>query len=290
MDSVSRYQIFCKIMETGSFTKTAEKLHYSQSAISQSVLALERDLGVTLLIRSKDGVRLTKDGEQFYPYIRNIAQAEDDCFRKTQEMQGLSRQTVVIGGFSSVGRHILPPALKRFKEHYPTVRFVIKQGDYSDIRRWVQEGEVDLGFIDSRFLQGLPHAELYSEPLMAVMPKGHLMAANETVSMEELAAEPFIIMDEGESSDNSVRPQFEARGLSLCEEYAVYDDYSILAMVRQGLGVSVLYQNILRGIDAGVEVRSIREEPERTIAVVWKEKDTMPLAAARFLDMLTQEK
>ena len=73
---ISRYGIFCRVVEQGSFTRAAEELGYSQSAVSQNVRALEQETGVTLLSRRKDGVQLTQDGQEFYPYIQSIFQAE----------------------------------------------------------------------------------------------------------------------------------------------------------------------------------------------------------------------
>ena len=73
---ISRYGIFCKIIETGSFTKTAELLGYSQSAVSQTIKALEQETGTTLINRRKDGTLLTVDGAAYLPYFQQIYQAE----------------------------------------------------------------------------------------------------------------------------------------------------------------------------------------------------------------------
>ena len=288
MESVSRYQIFCRIIENAGFTKTAEELHYSQSAVSQSVKALERELGVTLVTRAKDGVRLTADGEQFFPFIQQIAAAEDALGRKQKEMQGLSRQTVTAGCFSSVGRHILPPAIQAFRQIYPTVHFELKQGDYSDIRRWVLEDQVDFGFIDADAAEGLNSQVLYQEKLLAILPKDHRLAAKQIVSMQDLSKEPFILLDEGEQ--NSVRKHFEAQNVVLQEEYSVYDDYSIMAMVRQKLGVSALFENVLKGYETGLALRPFAEAPKRSIALVWKDMKVMPLAARRFAESLLKDR
>ncbi len=288
METISRYQIFCRIIENASFTQTAKQLHYSQSAVSQSVKALERELGTTLVLRAKDGVRLTADGEQFYPFIQQIAAAEDALNRKQKEMQGLLRQTVSIGCFSSVGRHILPPAIEAFRREYPTVHFELKQGDYSDIRHWVLEGQVDFGFIDADVTEGLDHKILYEEPMMAVIPPDHRLAEHDVISMRELAGEPFILLDEGDQ--NSVTKQFEKEGLTLQAEYSVYDDYTIMSMVRQRLGVSALFSNVLKGYETGVAIRPFAEDPKRSIALVWKEMSVMPLAARRFAESFLKDR
>ena len=106
--------------------------------------------------------------------------------------------------------------------------------------------------------------------------------------MEELAGEPFILLDEGEQ--NSVRKQFEARGMSLREEYSVYDDYTIMAMVRQKLGVSALFANVLKGYETGLALRPFAEDAKRSIALAWKDRTVMPLSAGRFMESFLKDR
>ena len=104
----SRYAIFIDVVEEGSFTKVANRIGYTQSAVSQTVKALERELGCTLVERSRDGVTLTKDGEQFMPYLQAVARDERALAEKQREVQGLGRATITIGTFTSVSRNISP--------------------------------------------------------------------------------------------------------------------------------------------------------------------------------------
>ena len=73
---LSKYDIFCKVVEHSGFTKAANAIQYSQSAVSQTVKNLEQELGLTLLTRGKEGIHLTADGEAIFPYIQAIANAE----------------------------------------------------------------------------------------------------------------------------------------------------------------------------------------------------------------------
>ena len=97
---LSRYGIFCGVIEHKSFTRTAEKLGYSQSAVSQAVRALELETETVLIDRRKDGITLTPDGEQYLPYFQQIHQAEQNLERKEQEMKGLKNSVVRIGTFT----------------------------------------------------------------------------------------------------------------------------------------------------------------------------------------------
>lgn len=277
---ISKYGIFCKIIETGSFTGTAELLGYSQSAVSQTVKALEQETGTTLIDRKKDGTLLTADGQAYLPYFQQIYQAEQALERKEREMRGLENSVIRIGTFTSVSRNLLPRLMMEFKKRYPGTRFVLQQGEYTNIAGWVRDGSIDFGFVNAEAVPGMEVSVLYRDEMMAVLPEGHPMAAKESLSLEELGREPFILLDEGEYS--VPERAFAGRGIVPRIEYKVYDDYSILAMIRQGLGVSILYRLVLEGFEEGVELRPVRERLERPVALVWKNWDTMPFAARRF--------
>ena len=282
----SRYEIFCQVLEAGSFTRAAEKLNYSQSAISQGIKALERELGTALLSRGKDGIRLTADGRQLLPYIQSVCQAERALRQKRGEMLGLEHAVVTIGTFTSISRNILPPLMQAFKARHPHVRFVLSQGEYTSIAQWIQEGRVDFGFVNSGAVKGLTVRVLYRDQMSAVLPAGHPLAALETLSLRQLAQEPLILLDEGGHSVSL--DAFSAQGLTPRIEYTVYDDYSILAMVRQNLGVSLMYNLVLKGFEEGLAVRPVAERPERTVALAWRNWDAIPLAARLFAQFVME--
>lgn len=283
---ITRYDIVCRVAETGSFTRTAEQLGYSQSAVSQTVQTLEQEMGTALFSRGRGGVKLTADGEALLPYFRSICGAEDALERKRREMQGLENSTVRIGTFTSVSRNLLPRLMQQFKERYPGVQFVLQQGEYTGISQWIREGSVDFGFIGTQSAAGLTVEPLYRDKMVAVLPPAHPLAAQEQVTLRQLSAEPFILLDEG---DESVPlGAFAQHGLSPRLAYKVYDDYSILAMVRQGLGVSILYRLVVSGFEQGLSLRPVAEPLERTVALAWRNWDTLPLASRRFAEFIRE--
>jgi len=172
----SRAGVCVRVAEKGSFTAVAEELGYTQSAISQQVRSLEEELGCILLERRRDGVRLTKDGAVLMPYLEAISHAEDALSRRQRELSGLVGSEISIGTFTSVSRNILPPLMKEFKEVWPEVHFVLRQGEYTSIADWVREGELDLGFTDMEDAEGLQRVPLLADEMMAVVPHGHRLA------------------------------------------------------------------------------------------------------------------
>lgn len=280
----SRFYCFCKVVELGNFTRAAAQLGYSQSAVSQMVKALEDELGTTLIERRKDGVTLTKDGEKFFPYIRNIVLAETALEHKKHEMEELENATVTIASYTSTGTNFLPRCIQKFKEKYPTVKFVVKQGDHSDTQRWINEGVADLGFIMQGAEGNLETEFLYNDAMVAVMPHNHPFAKQQSVSLQQLAEENFILLDEGKYQNIYNTLQSVCGDVQI--DYKVYDDYTIIAMVKRGLGVSILYNSVIPPYDKDIAVLPIDTQPQRTMLLGWKCRDTMPLAAQKFADVL----
>ena len=304
----SRYHIFCRVVDLGSFTKAAAELGYTQSAVSQIIQSLEKDLGSVLLERRRDGLRLTSDGIQYMPFLRNMSVAEQSLAQKQQEMHGLEASTVTIDTFTSVSRTILPPLMHSFRQQFPGVDYVLRQGDYASIHEDLVNGKVDLGFLSpgpewtepgvdapapdlqdprrksrSTDFSDLQLTKLYDDDMVAVLPPGHPLTEKQRVSMQDLAGETFILLDEGVKY-NTALDGFQRAGLKPSIDYEVYDDYSIISMVRQGMGVSLLFRRVVHGFSEGVEVRELSRQLTRSVCLAWKNRETLPVAARRFAD------
>lgn len=276
-----------KAVELGSFTRAAQELGYTQSAVSQIIKSLEEDMGAKLIIRSRGSFELTAEGEAYLPYFEAIKNAEEALSKRQKEILGMENATIRVVSFTSVSRELLPDLMMGFKEEHPGVDFVIKQGEYNSIRRSVEAGEVDFGFISSRFSEGLESAHLYDDELVAVLPEGHPLADKEHLRMEDMVNDPFILFDEGKDC-NTVMEAFRAKDLSPRIEYDIYDDYSILGMIRHGFGISIQIRRIVEGFEEGLVIREIEDAPTRSVSLVWRNKDTMPYASRAFMDYIIE--
>lgn len=281
----SRYQIVCMVVDCGSLKRAADELGYTQSAVSQAVKALERELGTTLIERGKQGVSLTRDGKQYLPYLRQIVTAEAELEGKRQELLGLSSTDIRIATFTNVSRTVLPRVIRDFGTLHPGVRFTLKQGDYTRNAQWVHDGVVDFCFTARGFTAGLQKRVVYHDELVALLPAAHPLTAKEKVTLADLASESFVLLDEGEQS--LVLDAFAAHGLSPRVTSEVTDDYTIMAMVEEGLGVSMLYRRTVEGMRADIRVRPIVHAPSRDVVAAWRSWDTMPIATRRFIDYMS---
>jgi DNA-binding transcriptional LysR family regulator len=278
---MDRCEIFVRTVDCGSFTRAAETLGYTQSAVSQSIRALERELACVLLRRSRSGIELTPEGEALLPYIRGAAGAQQLLGEKARELEGLSRGTVRIGTYSSVSRCLLPPLIRDFKEQHPGVVFELTQGHCEEVERWVRERRADLGFSDLAGGSELTQLPLRRDEMLAVLPEGHPLAALPAVPLQRLAAEPFILLDGGNTA--CYEQPLRERGLALNVQYHVRDEYTIMSMAESGLGVSVLPRLVLERVPYRLAVRPLSPAVFRTIGLLYESDRTLPNAARAFL-------
>lgn len=281
---ISKYGIFCKVIDVGNFTKAADMLGYSQSAVSQTIKVLEAECGCVLIDRRKDGIRLTKDGEQYMPFFKDVFASENSLAQKQKEMKGLEGSVITIGAYSSITRNIMPRMMAIFKEDYPDVVIDIRQGEHTSIESWIGDGSVDFGFINSDDTGCNNFKALYVDEMKAIMPSSHDLAGKGSVTLNDLAHYPLIVLDEGKKS--IALQAFEEKKITPHIAYEVYDDYSILAMIHQGLGISIMYEMIFKGLKMDLQIKDIDEHPKRTVALGWRNWDTMPLASRRFAEFI----
>jgi DNA-binding transcriptional LysR family regulator len=284
---MKRYSAFIIIIETGSFTKAAEELGYTQSAISQMVRSLEQELATKLLLRSRSGISLTPDGEELLPYIKKLYNSYRELLEKRKEMQGLQSGIVRIGTFTSVSCHWLPKLMKDFKELYPSVNFELHQGEYTSIAQWVKEGSVDFGFVNPDAVFDLTTIPLGQDEMLAILPNNHLLASHGKVTLEELSEEPFILLNEGELSEPL--EFFKQSNLQPNIQYRVIDDYTIMSMIENGLGISILPKLVLNRTNYNIITKEISPPIVRTIGIAFKNKKALPIASRYFIDFLVQQ-
>ena len=241
-----RYEIFLKVCETGSFSKAAEALNYTQSGISQMMAGFEEELGVQLFARAKKGVTLTDNGRMLLPYI-----------------QGKLR----IGSFSSVTAMWMPEVIHYFNRNYPQVEVQIFDGNYDEIRDWIIHGQVDCGFLSSIVADNLKFYPLCEDPLCAVMQKNHPLAEKKSVRLEELLEYPFIIETPG--CDNDILHLLERCGKEPKTSYSFRDDTLIMAFVKNGLGVTISQKLVMKAFANDVESRPLEPGRSRIIGLAF---------------------
>ena len=281
---LERYFALLKILEIGSFTKAADAMGYSQSAVSQMVQSLESELSLKLLYRSRNGIKLTPEGEALLPYIQRTVNHYNAMLEKTRELKGLNGGLIRIGTLSSVSSQWLPGLIKDFQTLYPKVHFLLHQVDYTTIPAWVRAGEIDFGFVnpDAESVRGLHTIFVTSGGHKAVLHPDHPLAAQPWVTLEQLAKETFLLLEEGCLSEPL--EAFRTLGLEPRVELRMHDNFSICSMVEANVGVSILPELALRKMNFRIVQLPTVPPVIRRVSLVMKDPDILPIASRYFIE------
>lgn len=280
------YLALLQVLESNSFSLAAKTLGYTQSAVSQMIKSLETELGVTLLVRSRTGVALTREGEAMLPYIRDVARAHQALTDQAASLRGLEQGVVRIGSFNSVSSSLLPRAIQRFKQLHPAIRFELHQGLYQELEGLVRGGVVDFSFTDLCRPTEFAARGLFEDAYLAVLPQDHPLLRFDPIPRAEFVREPFILLDEGRGG--ATLRVFLAEHPDLDVQYRVGDDYSVLNMVENRLGVAVLPEMVARHAPSGVAVRQLNPPLRRRVGVIFRKETELSAAARAFLDVLDE--
>ena len=214
--NATKYQIFLKTVECGSFTKAAADLNFSQSGISHAINSLEEELGVTLLSRNRGGVTLTGDGRALLPQIQQLCTEYHRLAQQAADLRGMDAGLVKVASFSSVSAQWLPMILKAFSKQYPAIEFEIQTCDFYDqIEELIITGQADCGFLRMPSLKGLQVYPLHLDQLKVIVPCGHPLSHCDPFPVEALATEPVIQLEEGD--DYEIRAAFDEMGVKPIE-------------------------------------------------------------------------
>ncbi len=282
--NLQKYLSFVKTVEYGSFTKAAEILNYTQSGISRMIADLEKEWGVTLLERSKNGVKPTSDGMKLLPYAQNLCADFDKLKMQVDELNGLQSGLIRIGTFSSVATHWLPNIIKEFQKDYPNIDYELLLGDYTEIEEWIHTGRVDCGFLRLPTHPEFETVLLEKDKLMAIIPEDHPLKDNEKFPVTALCDEPFMLLEKGAKAE--ISEIFERNNLTPNIKFTTWDDYAVMSMVESGLGIAILPELILKRVPYKIIAKELDVPAYRNIGLALRNKKTASLAVKRFIDYL----
>ena len=192
--SVTKYQIYLKTVELGSFTAAARALNFTQSGVSHAIGSLEEELGVTLLVRSHGGVTPTADGRALAPYFQEMCALSHRLEQHAEDLRGLDTGLIRVATFTSVSEMWLPGMLKTFQEKYPRIEFELLPSNFNnEISDWVLHGQADCGFISlpTPAEKYLDYWLLQRDQWKVILPCDHPLAGRDPFPPEALEQYPL---------------------------------------------------------------------------------------------------
>ncbi|MBR9980734.1 MAG: LysR family transcriptional regulator, partial [Desulfatitalea sp.] len=253
-------KIFCKVVELQSFSKAGEAVHLSQPTVSSHIKDLETHFGTQLIDRLARQAQPTKAGELLYAHACRLMALRDEAETAMAEFLGKIKGRLTIGGSTIPGAYILPRLIGDFAKDYPGVRVALRVADTAAILAAIADGQVELGLVGATADDGqFQQAPLLGDQLCLVVPKAHRWAARQTVTIQEMLAEPFIVREKGSGTLKVVAHILQNVGYRL-EDLNIVAEMGSTEAVRQGIkggvGISILSaMAIADDVQAGVLTR-----------------------------------
>jgi DNA-binding transcriptional LysR family regulator len=269
------------IADTRSFTRAAERCHVVQSALSQQVARLEREVGVRLFARTSRRVEVTSAGEAFVRRARECLAAADLAGLDAAAADGEVRGRVAVGVIPTMTGIDLPASMRAFREVYPQVTIMLRTGSSDDLRRAVAAGDLDaavLGLPRGEVPVGVSVRQLVQDRHVAVVAPGHRLASRVRLRLRQLVDEPFVDFPERSPPRRQSDLAFAAADLHRDVPFEV-DARMILDVVRSGLGVALLPSRVVTG-EPGVVAIPLVDGPARVEYLVWNDFNQTPAARA----------
>ncbi|WP_326795353.1 LysR substrate-binding domain-containing protein [Streptomyces sp. NBC_01808] len=289
---LQQLRYFAAVAETRHFTRAAEREHVAQPSLSQSVRALERELGAELFHRARGHITLTDAGEALLPLARRILADTETARREVQEVAHLRRGRVRLGATPSLCASLVPDALRTFHARYPGIELHVHEDGSQDLVRTLAAGELDLALVITPLAGQAPAlttTELLREELVVVSspdapPVTRAGGAGRGIRIGDLRGRPLAMFRHG----------YDLRELTVaaCREAGFEPEFgveggemdAVLGFVRAGLGVAVVPSMVAER--SGLRTTAFAAPGlHRTISVAHR-GDVSPPRAARELRRL----
>ena len=244
---------FCDLVDTGSFSKAAEVNDISQSAVSQQIAKIERDLNMVLLHRKGGVVAPTTAGEIFYRGARDILRRHEQLLGEVHSAVDAVRGVLRIGTIYSVGFTLLEPFIRRFLREHPEVKLHVEYTGWDRIYNEVGDGEMDLGVVACpQKHRAVESFALASQPLVVIASPQHALAGCKSVEAAQLQGEPFVAFAEGIPTRRFIDRLLRAHRVSP-NVVMQFDNIQLISRaVRVGQGISIVPEaNVVREVRSG---------------------------------------
>jgi DNA-binding transcriptional LysR family regulator len=296
MLDVRRLQVLGEVARRGSFSAAADALYLSQSAVSQQVASLEREVGMALLQRTNGGPKLTDAGRVLLGHAEAALARLEEAEHELAAIAGLEGGELRIASFPSASVTVLTAALSAFRRDHPKVRLTVTEAEPEESTRMLKAADIDIGIVFDYPLLAEPEDRdlervlLLTESMHVALPRDHPLAKSATVKLADLADEAWLCGVRPSSCGELIvqacrEAGFEPNIALESEEYQVLQGY-----VAAGLGFTLLPDLALADLRPDLVVRPTEPEaPQRRVWAAVRSKGARSAATESMLDILVEQ-
>lgn len=232
---------FLAVVEEGSFTRAADRVCRTQSAISQSIKKLEDTIGAPLFSRDAAERALTPAGKVLADHARKMLRVRDEAMRSLDDLKRLVAGSVSVAAHESAAVYLLPGPMKAYLRLHPEIQVGIYRGALDEIPRQVLDRDVDLGFVkDEPFVRELTCVQIHADRLIVIGPPSHALAGRPRVALRELSTEHFVLHHQCAVTTQRILRTFEQHGATCKIAARLWSFENVKQFVREEVGFAVV--------------------------------------------------
>ncbi|XRJ97879.1 LysR substrate-binding domain-containing protein [Latilactobacillus sakei] len=233
---------FIDLAQTCNYSRTAENIFSTQATVSKYIMALEKDWGVTLFTRDHRTVTLTKAGAAILPSVKTLIQAEQRLLQTIDQQINQTDQTLVIKGIPTISRYQAFQLIFQFNQQHPEINLKFSEAETNQLMASLDDGRADIVF--TRLFEK-PRAEYTvlgeeRDYFVALMARDNPLAQQTALTVQDLAHEPFLLLDGATNVLAPVMQTLEQAGVAPQIVYEGRRVDLILEMLNQKMGVSIM--------------------------------------------------
>lgn len=289
--NLNYYYIFYQVALHENITETAKDLNISQPSISRTISLLEQDLQQQLFIRSKNGVKLTKEGKILFEYVsRGI-----NCLQKGKieiDSGGKKMECLTLGASPLSIKSILPAFLKEFEKHYPDVNLNIQASSSIRILEDLQKDLIDIAVVPDpiEFYHDVEVIQLASfDNLLIGGPKYKFLLENHMLSLSDLFNYPFISLSQGTAGRTWLNKLYMEYGILPSPTIEVSTSDLIIPLVEHDLGLGIVSEIFAHSsLESGkvICLNTVEPLPKRNIVLCFKKTKRLNESGTAFLELM----
>ena len=257
---LTQLHYFKTVAKHESFTRAAQELHITQSALSRSVAQLEQEIGIPLFERKKGGrISVSRDGQFFLEHVLQVLNALENTVSAMQEMSGLEHGTVSLATTEEI---YLQHILLNFMREHPNVRLNCRLQSPEQIRASLDDGSLNFAVSEYRiFGPDLEWTPLYRDRMTVLLPQGHPLENRADIALSELKEEHFVISNVGFGMESSVVRLCRMAGFAPHIAYEGSDNDLCGQLVAQGIGIMITPYSINVAVGSNPGAQQLRGIP-----------------------------
>jgi DNA-binding transcriptional LysR family regulator len=295
MLNTTRLNVLREVVASGSFSAAADRLSYSQSAVSQAIATLEGEVATTLIERDRGGVRATAAGAALVTHAEGILGRMEAAETELAAIAGGRAGRLRIASFPSAGATLVPQAIAAFSAGHPGVEVTLAEGEPEEIAPRLRGGEFDLALlyefegVGERLAAGIRRFELLEDPLHLALPTTHTLARRRQVRLEDLREESWVQTSVSGPCARHVVRSCHAAGFEPRVSFESDDYQTVQGLVAAGVGVGLIPQLALSAVRGDIRIRALDpRSPVRKVFAATRRGAPVTPAVATLLDTLRE--